>query len=366
MRFVSSASYSFLPWGNHAWNIVEINGKYYYVDSTWDDEARDGDDVGFDDDYYFLVSEDTVCSLDNGMKYHVLDDEYYATTYFDNNYRSKIDSDNYDKNDASRLSNCKVAISKTSYTYDGTKKEPAVTVTAEDGTVVPEDEYTVKYSKNNNTGTARVDIFSDDGEYRGSTHRLYDIAPAKPQAPSFAKAGITTSSIELTWAKSEGSVSGYSLEMYKNGKWVELYRGSHCEAVIESLSPAKAYKFRLRAYKTVSTRDVFGPYSKTLTVCTKPSKAKLTALSSPSNGKLTAEWKKQKASGYQLKYSTDASMKSCVTVEASESAVSKTLKGLSRGKTYYVSVRAYRSFTNGGKTVKLYGAWSTKKSVKIK
>ena len=46
-------------WGGHAWNIVNIDGKYYQLDVTWDDP------IGIDDDDficwdYFLVSDNTL------------------------------------------------------------------------------------------------------------------------------------------------------------------------------------------------------------------------------------------------------------------------------------------------------------------
>jgi len=55
-----------------------------------------------------------------------------------------------------------VILSQTSYNYDGTPKEPAVTVI--DGNIaVPADEYTVSYSNNVNQGTATVTITDSTG-----------------------------------------------------------------------------------------------------------------------------------------------------------------------------------------------------------
>ena len=52
------------------------------------------------------------------------------------------------------------------YIYDGTAKEPAVTLEDENGNPIPADEYTVAYSNNTNVGTATVTVKAkDEGNY---------------------------------------------------------------------------------------------------------------------------------------------------------------------------------------------------------
>ena len=52
---------------NHAWNMVQIDGGWYHVDSTWDDPVHsDGTDAGFDVDVshqYFLRADSTMSAL---------------------------------------------------------------------------------------------------------------------------------------------------------------------------------------------------------------------------------------------------------------------------------------------------------------
>ena len=79
---------------------------------------------------------------------------------------------------------------------------------------------------------------------------------------------------------------------------------------------------------------------------------------------MTASWKKLSGvTGFQIQYSTDKNFKSgnkAVTVKKA-SAVSQAISGLTKGKTYYVRIRSYK--TVSGKN--MYSAWSAAKSVKI-
>ena len=88
---------------------------------------------------------------------------------------------------------------------------------------------------------------------------------------------------------------------------------------------------------------------------------KKTALSSAkkSGTSLKLKWKKVSgATGYEIQYSTSSKFKSAkkVTVKGA-GKVTKTIKGLTKGKTYYVRIRAYKT-VNGG-TVR--SGWVKKK-----
>ena len=97
---------------------------------------------------------------------------------------------------------------------------------------------------------------------------------------------------------------------------------------------------------------------------TKPSKVTIKNAVSKSKGKATVTWKKiSKATGYQIRYSVKGNMKSCkIKKAAGTNKTSAVLKGLKKGKNYYIQVRAYRNVS--GRTY--YGSWSGKRKVKIK
>lgn len=98
------------------------------------------------------------------------------TAMFDGNatYQSGIAS--YDLNYTTKtVTSPTIALSETSYTYDGTAKTPTVTVN--DGeTVIPASEYTVGYSNNTNAGTATVTITDvEGGNYIVSGSKTFNI-----------------------------------------------------------------------------------------------------------------------------------------------------------------------------------------------
>ena len=108
--------------------------------------------------------------------------------------------------------------------------------------------------------------------------------------------------------------------------------------------------------------------TKTLTYKIVP---KGTSISKLTAGKkqFTAKWTAQTAqtTGYELQYSTSSSMSGAKTVTVGKNkTTSSTVKKLKGKKKYYVRIRTYKTVKIGGKTVKLYSAWSKVKSVKTK
>ena len=88
-------------------------------------------------------------------------------------------------------------------------------------------------------------------------------------------------------------------------------------------------------------------------------------ISSAKNGRskqLLLKYKKvQGAKGYEISYSTDKKFKKGVTKKTT-GKTSYTIKGLKKGKTYYVRIRAYQVDSTGKK---VYGKYSSVKKVKI-
>ena len=82
---------------------------------------------------------------------------------------------------------------------------------------------------------------------------------------------------------------------------------------------------------------------------------------------LKVTWKKQKITGYQIQYSTNAKFKKATTVKIAKSnQTSRLIKKLKARKKYYVRIRSYKSTKIGGKTYNAYSAWSKAKTITVK
>ena len=113
--------------------------------------------------------------------------------------------------------------------------------------------------------------------------------------------------------------------------------------------------------KAAATTD-YKAASKTVTVTVAPKKQSI-SLVNKIKKQLTIKWKKNtKASGYQVVYSTNKKFTGKKTVRKAKTTTSYKIKGLKKGKKYYVKVRSYK--TVNGK--RIYGAYSTAQKATIK
>lgn len=186
-----------------------------------------------------------------------------------------------------------------------------------------------------------------------------------PATVSAKTSSITYNSIKFTWTKISGA-NGY--EIYRSGSKSGTYTKINTITDVNTvsytnggLSTGKTYYYKVRAYRTVNGKKVYGAYS---AVVSGTPKLKTTALKKESQtyNSLKLSWKKiDGASGYEIYRSTSKSgtYKNVKTI-TSGSTLSWTNSGLTTGKTYYYKVRPYRTI-NGNK---VYGEFSELVSVK--
>ena len=178
----------------------------------------------------------------------------------------------------------------------------------------------------------------------------------KPAAVTGLKtSAISYNTIKLTWNKVTGA-NGY--DIYMNGKKIKTVTST--SYTVAKLKSGTTYKFAVKPYTKNGSSTLYGSTLKTLTTSTNPVTVnfKLTA----GSRKATVKWNKVTgASGYKIYYKTlkNGSWKLLKTVNNKTTSYTKT--GLTKGKTYYFTVKAYR--TVGGKT---YNGGYAAKSVKVK
>ncbi len=109
--------------------------------------------------------------LEAGETYYLVCGFYYSYSLYRGTFTVTMEAE------GTSIAAATVSLSADSYVYDGTAKEPTVTVTL-DGTVLKEGtDYTVSFADNVNAGTATVTV-KGMGEYIGTATKTFEIGKA--------------------------------------------------------------------------------------------------------------------------------------------------------------------------------------------
>ena len=253
------------------------------------------------------------------------------------------------------ISNTKVALSKTSYRYDGKAKTPSVRVQDGEYLLQAGTDYNVTYSNNVNVGKATV-IIAGTGNYAGSISVDFEIK----KASNVIKAAdiIKNVSGKAQTVKVNAKVNaGAKLTYSSNNKSVKV--NAKGKVTI-------AKKFTGKAVITITAAET-NKYKKTsmhITVTVRPSGTSLSGLSNKSKGRVKVSWKRNKSvTGYRIQYSIDKKFKKAVkNVNVNKNKTTTvTLSKLKKGKTYYVRIATYKKVGE-----KVYSSWSKTKKIRIK
>ena len=203
-----------------------------------------------------------------------------------------------------------------------------------------------------------------DGEKVYSSFSSVKSAKPVPATPSANAASRSYNSVKIGWSQISGA-SGY--EVYratsKSGTFSKLYTatsGSTVSYKNKNLTTGKTYYYKVRAYRTVDGKKVYGSFSSVKSA--KPLPAIPTGIKAAkvSSTSIKVSWGSVSgASGYEVYRATSKDGK--YTKIKSTTSKSYTNTGLSKGKTYYYKVRAYR--TVNGK--KVYGSYTGKVKTKL-
>ena len=220
-------------------SITDVEGGNYAVSgsATFAISSADGSltpPIGKSDLVYNGAAQDliTAGSTTTGTMEYSLDGITYAetipqgtnagsyTVYYrvegDANH-SNIAAQNFQVTIAAKtVENPTITLSQTSYTYDGTAKEPTVTV-MDGGTTISSTEYSVSYTNNTNVGTATVTITDvEGGNYAVSGSATFAISSADGSlTPPTAKSALVYNGIAQDLITAGSTTTGtmeYSLD----------------------------------------------------------------------------------------------------------------------------------------------------------
>lgn len=334
----------------HAWNMVSLNDSWYHIDCTWDD--TDGELPGYGAAVYDYFNRSTAMirstKLDKGSGYH-------QTEYFYEGLMPEATQDSGATADSigtifTPPSSAKVATPKVSR-YNGSE---SVWITL-------------------STSTSGADIYYTlDGvdPSSASTRSYLYTEPFEIEYNTSVKALAVRDTMWDSSAVSE-SVKKYTVKFdSRGGSKVSTKQVVPNKNVKEPSAPKRS-KYTFAGWYTspsFKTKWNFGSkVTKNMTLYAKwkrvsVGKASIKKLTNVSGKKIKVAIKKVSgAKGYQIRYATNAKMKSYKNVTTT--SASRTLSKLVQGKKYYVKIRAYKL---DSKKEKVYGAWSKVKSVTVR
>ena len=244
------------------------------------------------------------------------------------------------------------------YRYDNTKKT-WVRVTK---TTTNSNTYTISNLKAGTSYKFAVKAYKTVNG-KEITSASYPTVTSVTKPANITKVNFTSSAntVKMSWNKVSGA-TGYRVYQYNTStkKWKAVANIKNTNYTFKNLKVGTTYKFTVRAYKNQGGKTYLSPKYTTFTTSTTPSTVsfKLTAGSK----KATVKWNKVTgATGYKVYYKTSKNGSWKLLKTTNNKTTSYTKTGLTKGKTYYFTVKAYR--TVSGKT---YNGSYTTKSLKIK
>ncbi|MGN0522350.1 MAG: fibronectin type III domain-containing protein [Eubacterium sp.] len=166
-----------------------------------------------------------------------------------------------------------ITLSTKTYTYNGKKKTPKVTVKDRKGNVISSSNYKVTYKNNTKPGQATVTVTFNGVKYEGTMTTTFTIKPKK-QTLSSVKSN-KSKQITVKWKK-DSNVSGYQVQYSTSSKFtsgtrktITISKNTTTSKTISKLKSNKKYYVRVRAYKTIDGKKVYGAWSTVKSVTTK-------------------------------------------------------------------------------------------------
>lgn len=146
---------------------------------------------------------------------------------------------------------------------------------------------------------------------------------------------LSNSEIQLSWSKVSGA-SGYTVYMRKNGKYNKLGDCKGTSYTVKNLPNATRENFKVRAYKTIKGKKVYGEYSANWNTATNPQACKGLKVSSVGTDSVKLSWTKIGCTNYRIYQNIKGEWKEI----GKTTGTSYTVKKLAPATKYQFKIRA--------------------------
>ena len=178
-----------------------------------------------------------------------------------------------------------------------------------------------------------------------------------PAATTSLKADNMAKGIKVTWAKVTGA-NGY--DIYRNSKKVKTITSGTTVTWTDTAANTNNTKYVYKVVAKASTGA--STLSRSLTTYKVTAPTNRSAVNSASRKAVLTWTRNASATGYQVQYSLTSNFSGAKTVTITKNTtLTTTVSSLTKGKTYYTRIRAYKTVGSS----KYYSNWSAARSVKI-
>ncbi|MCD8354442.1 MAG: fibronectin type III domain-containing protein, partial [Clostridiales bacterium] len=183
-----------------------------------------------------------------------------------------------------------------------------------------------------------------------------------PAATKITSLTNTAKGIKVTWNAVDGATSYQVYRKIGSGSWKKV-KTTSSTSWTDTAAKKNGTKYQYKVYAVNEAGKSKASATETIYRLTAK---KFTRAKNVSSKKISLKWTRNtKATGYIIEYSTSKSFTSSTTKTVKikgNKNVTTTLKNLTKGKTYYIRMRPYK--TSG--SVTSYAGWSKVKTVKVK